>query len=135
MKKLIAVAACAALAACGSNETAEEPVDGTFATGGTMDTGAATPVDTSQIAGTYEMTAEDGTVMMRTVNANGTYTTTTTDGTAGETGTARMQGDAVCYDPEGPASETCWTSGEVGPDGSFEATSGTGDTITVRKTA
>lgn len=133
MKKLMLVAACAALTACGGNDTDDaatidpaEPIVEAEPTR-TVDPAVA------EAAGTYEMTAADGTVMMRTVNADGTYTTDIGDA-VGETGTVRLDGDAMCYDPEGPQPETCWTAGETADDGSFEITNGS-RTMTVRRTA
>lgn len=129
MKKLFVIAVCASLAACGGNEAddttvaPQEPI---------TEAPAADPA-LANAAGTYEMTAPDGTVMMRNVNADGTYSTQT-DGTAGETGMVRLDGEAMCYDPEGPDPESCWTAGEVAADGSFEVTDGVGGTMTVRRT-
>lgn len=133
MKKLMLVAACATLAACGGNDTDDtatidpaEPV---------VEAEPGGPVDPAMAdaAGTYEMTATDGTVMMRTVNADGTYTTETS-GEVGDSGTVRLDGDAMCYDPDGPEPEACWTAGEVAEDGSFEVTRGD-QTMTVRRTS
>ncbi|MXP09428.1 hypothetical protein [Pseudoblastomonas halimionae] len=131
MKKFLLLAACASLAACGGNDTDEtatiEPAEPVAE--------APAPVDpaVADAAGTFEMTAEDGTVMMRTVNADGTYTSTV-NGEAGEAGTVRMSGNDMCYDPEGPDAETCWTAGDTGANGTFTATGPDGETLTVRRT-
>ena len=129
MKKFLIIAACGALAACGSNEAEEpvEPID-TTATSGTTDTAT-----TSQMTGTYEMTMDDGTVVRQRVNADGTYVDTDMQGNELERGTWRQQGSQLCYDDAGPGAEECWTGGTPGADGSFEATGADGTSITVRR--
>ena len=129
MKKFLIIAACGALAACGSNEAEEpvEPID-TTATAGTTDTAT-----TSQMTGTYEMTMADGTVVRQRVNADGTYIDTDMQGNELERGTWRQQGSQLCYDDAGPGAEECWTGGTPGADGSFEATGADGTSITVRR--
>ena len=130
MHKIVFLAtATAALAACGSNE-AEEPVDPveTTAPAGTTDTATA-----GQMAGTYEMTMDDGTVVRQQVNADGTYVDTDLEGNELERGTWRQQGDQLCYDANGADPEECWTGGTPGADGSFEATASDGTSITVRR--
>ena len=133
MKKFLIVAACGALAACGSNEadTTAEPMNDTTATtqAGTTDTATA-----SQMAGSYEMTMSDGTVVRQQVNADGTYVDSDMDGNELERGTWRQQGSQLCYDDAGPGAEECWTGGTPGADGSFTATGADGSTITVRRT-
>ena len=130
MKKLIILAATASLAACGggAEETDMSNVDDTM--GDTAVTDTAAP---GQMAGTYESTADDGTVTMQQVNADGTYVDTV-DGEETERGTWRQQGDQLCYDPDGDAGETCYTGSEPGSDGSFTVTGKNGETMTVRKT-
>ena len=129
MKKFLIIAACGALAACGSNEAEEpvEPID-TTTQAGTTDTATA-----GQMAGTYEMTMDDGTVVRQQVNADGTYVDTDLQGNELERGTWRQQGSQLCYDDAGPGAEECWTGGTPGADGSFEATGADGTSITVRR--
>lgn len=130
MKKVLIIAACGALAACGSNE-ADEPVDAAPIDTAAGETDTATA---SQMAGTYEMTMDDGTVVRQQVNADGTYVDTDLQGTELESGTWRQQGDQLCYNDAGPGAEECWTGGTPGADGAFEATSADGSqTITVRR--
>ncbi|MBX7540578.1 hypothetical protein [Qipengyuania sphaerica] len=121
MKKLLIIAACASLAACGSNEAEQtaEPVD---TTAGQTDTATA-----DQMAGTYEITLEDGTVVRQTINTDGTYVDTTLDGTETERGTWRQQGEQMCFDPEGDGAEACYTGGAPGADGSFEVRDASGN--------
>lgn len=132
MKKLILLAAVASLAACADNDADEAVVTGEPMAEAAPAAPVADPA-LANAAGTYEMTAPDGTVMMRNVNADGTYTTQV-DGTAAETGMVRLDGEAMCYDPEGPDPESCWTAGEVAADGSFAVTDAVGGTMTVRRT-
>jgi hypothetical protein len=115
MKKFAIIAACAALAACGSNEAEEliEPVD-TAET--TLDSTA-----TGDMTGTYEVQLADGSVTMQTINADGTYVEATPDGTRTGGGTWRAGDDgAMCFDPEGDTAEECYSGGAPGEDGAFE---------------
>ena len=133
MKKTFAIAACIALAACGSNEAETDDVavaDTSVAAPGTTDG----TVTSSQLAGTYEMTAADGTVTMQRLNSDGTYVDTV-DGTETDRGTYRQQGDQLCYTSETDGTgEECFTGGTPGADGSFEMTGMDGTTSTVRRT-
>ena len=135
MKKLLTIATCAALAtslaACGGNDD-EMPTEVTAESDTVIAAPTADPA-LAEAAGTYEVTGDDGTVTMQTVNADGTYVDTV-DGTETERGTVRLDGEAMCYDPTGPDAETCWTSGEVSDDGSFRAnTNGEDAGVTIRK--
>lgn len=128
MEKFLILAACGALAACGSNDADEAPE--------TIETDVAVTDTASadQMAGTYEVTMEDGTVTRQRVNADGTYVDTDLEGNETERGTWRQNGEELCYDPEGAEGETCWTGGVQGPDGTFSASTTDGSvTTTVRK--
>lgn len=114
MKRLLIIAACGALAACGSNDAEEAPAPVETQAGST-DTAT-----TSQMTGTYEMTMEDGTTVRQQVNADGTYVDRDLQGNELERGTWRQEGEQLCYDPEGADPEECWSGGTVGADGSFE---------------
>lgn len=134
MKAVLPVAALLALAACGGNDTAE-PVDTTTTTmndPATPTTMGTPDAATTQMAGTYEMTGPDGTVLTQTLNADGTYSQQ--EGTnVVANGTYRAQGSQLCLTQTG-ATETCYNTGEVGPDGSFRMESAGADTgYTVRK--
>ncbi len=132
MKKFLVIAACGALAACGSNDADEnvDTVDTTVDTqAGTTDTASA-----GQMAGAYEMTMEDGTVVRQQINADGTYVDTDLEGNEVARGTWRQEGSQLCYDVEGATPEECWTGGAPGADGSFEATANDGRTVTIRRT-
>ena len=128
MKKFLILAACGALAACGSNDADEAPE--------TIETDVAVTDTASadQMAGTYEVTMEDGSVTRQRVNADGTYVDTDLEGNETERGTWRQNGEQLCYDPEGAEGETCWTGGVQSADGTFSASTTDGSvTTTVRK--
>ena len=131
MRKFLIIAACGALAACGSNEaeTTTEPAEPMETTVAQTDTASA-----SQMAGTYEMTMEDGTVMRQQINADGTYVDSDVSGNELSRGTWRQQGDQLCLDEEGAAPEECMTGSAPGADGSFEMTGSDGSRYaTVRR--
>ncbi|WP_221555039.1 hypothetical protein [Qipengyuania qiaonensis] len=116
------------LASCGSQEVPSQPSTEAADT-------ALGSTATGDITGTYEVKNADGTVIMETINADGTYVDAMADGTETESGTWRIgDGGTLCFDPEGDAPETCFTGGEPGKDGSFEARDADGNIqSTVRK--
>jgi hypothetical protein len=126
MRRYLIGAACAVLAACGS---AEAPVDGGPAQQAVMEQ-AATESANADMAGTYQVTAEDGTVVRQTLDADGTYRETM-DGTEIERGIWHQKGEQMCYDPQGDAIEQCYTGGQPGADGSFSVETD-GGTASVR---
>jgi hypothetical protein len=105
------------LAAC-SSEPAEEPVTEEVAEE-IAEAPAMTAANGSP-AGTYEVTAADGTVTTSTLNADGTYEDTAADGKTCFTPTTEGE-EAMCYTETAPAA-----------DGSFTATPDSGDPLTVR---
>jgi hypothetical protein len=129
MKKLVLIAAVAALSAC--NQKAEEAPAAT-------DTAMAeaTPMaDAGVTPGTYDVKMADGTVGKTVINADGTYVDTDKDGKE-ERGTFARRDGKDCFDPEGDAPEVCWTVTPPGADGSFTATSADGKTtVTVTPAA
>ena len=128
MRSIAILAACAALAACGSKE--EAPAEPVETADRTLESTA-----TGDVTGTYEVQMADGSVTMQTINADGTYVDTTVDGTRVGGGTWRT-GDngAMCFDPEGNDPEACYTGGAPGEDGSFQMRSAAGTVqSTVRK--
>lgn len=131
MKRLIPIAAAAALAAC------SQPAEETPAPAETD--AAATPVDTVAIsqlagpeaAGTYEVTWADGTMTTTTINADGTYVDMM-DGEETAHGAWVVKEGKNCLTPEGGA-ELCWTDSAPAEDGSWTATAEDGTTVTVRR--
>lgn len=135
MKKLVLIAAVAALSACNQNKT--EPAAAPSET--------ATPAATSSAptmadrAGTYSYDdgkGESGTSVMK---PDGNYTDTSTDGKSVETGMWKVD-DAgkVCFDPKGddPKQPTrCYALSEPDADGNMNATDQDGHVVKVKKTA
>ncbi|OBX20336.1 hypothetical protein A9995_00995 [Erythrobacter sp. QSSC1-22B] len=129
MRKYLILAAFATLAACGASDA---PVDGDTARGTGMDAAPASDDPAgAEMVGTYEVIAEDGTAVLQTVNADGTYVETV-DGDVIERGTWHQKGDQMCYDPEGDAIEQCFIGGKPGNQGSFSVETD-GGTATVRR--
>ncbi|GMM94454.1 hypothetical protein [Qipengyuania sp. MTN3-11] len=117
---IFALAACAALIAC--NDAAEEADDPLVAA-------TAPPVGTVEtLAGTYEVTMANGTVVMQTLRSDGTYNDMA-DGEVIETGTWRTDEKQLCFDPEGDGEEQCFAGGPAGPDGSFQTHDGDGNVL------
>jgi hypothetical protein len=128
MKKLIALAAVAALAACG-DRTEEAPVTETATAE------ATTAATTDDPAGTYTVKMADGTTGTTVINADGTYVDTDKDGNEARGTFARRDGKD-CFDPEGDEPEECWAVSPPGADGSFTATAPDGKTtVTVTRSA
>lgn len=127
MKKLIALAAIATLAACG--ERAEEtpaPAD--------TATAEATTAATDDMSGVYDVKMADGSVLKSTINADGTYVDVAADGTETR-GTFTRANGQDCFDPEGDEPAECWTVAAPNADGSFTATTVDGKTtVTVTRT-
>ncbi len=120
MKKLILLAAVAALAAC--NQKAEETP---MATDTAM--ADATPMaDASVTPGTYDVKSSDGKMGTTTINADGTYVDTDDKGKEMKGMYARKDGKD-CFTPEGGAEE-CWSVTPPAADGSFTATAADGKT-------
>ena len=132
MKKLIALAALAGLAACGDNE-AEETATVDPATTSAEPAGTSAMADgTTLTPGSYTITHSDG--MSYTVDANevGVYTADV-NGTE-QRGTWTSEGSQTCFDPAGDnASEPtmCWTLSAPAADGTITATGQDGETATV----
>jgi len=125
MKKLIALAAIATLAACG--DRAEE-------TAAPAATAEATTAAADDMTGAYDVKMADGTMVKTTINADGTYVDTGADGTEVRGMFTRANGQD-CFDPEGDDPAECWTVSTPAADGSFTATTVDGKTtVTVTRT-
>lgn len=76
---------------------------------------------TGDLAGTYRIDLADGTVLLQTLRADGTYVETTPEGAQTGAGSWRV-GDrgTMCFDPEGDEGEECYAGGAPGADGAFE---------------
>ena len=132
MKNLILVAALGvALAGCGdAAEESDEPAaleTPAAAEAAPADTAAAT----ESSAGTYEYEL-DGKPTTAVLAADGKYTDTQ-DGKVVEQGMWADRDGKVCFDPEGDALGTCYTTTERDAEGVFTATGDDGTTLTVKK--
>jgi hypothetical protein len=127
---LLALVPLTILAAC-SSEPAEEPVTEEVAEE-TAEAPAMTAANGSP-AGTYEVTAADGTVTTSTLNADGTYEDTAADGSVLAEGTWAVADGKTCFTPTTEGEEAmCYTETAPAADGSFTATPDSGDPVTVR---
>lgn len=103
MKKIIAVAVLATLAACNQSEPAPEPEATEEAAP------ATTAADGGPSFGLFKVTAADGSVMMSDVREDGTYEETLADGTK-ETGRWEQKSPEIwCATPDTEgAKQTCY---------------------------
>ncbi len=127
MRKLLLIAAVAALSACNRNAT--EPTPSASET--------AAPVaaaNTASMAGTYDYIYE-GNATTSVMKADGTYEDTQ-DGKVIESGTWSQTDGQTCFDDSGDNPTKCWTTTEPDADGNFTATSTDGKTVLqIKKTA
>lgn len=128
MRKIVLMAVPLALAACGQEAAVEEPaIEEEAAPEAAMTTanGSATPM-TAQVSGA------DGPEGLSTLNADGTYQDLDADGGVVAEGTWAVVDGKTCFTPstEGVDGE-CWTESEPAEDGSFTATSDSGEEVTV----
>ena len=117
MKKFILIAGIALLAACSEKQEAAAPK---AAASDAMPVAAAAAPAAAVTPGVYDATRPDGTKVVATLNADGTYQRDYGDKV--EKGTWVSRGDQTCFDPEGDAAESCNTRGPAAADGSFEST-------------
>ena len=139
MKKLLLIAGCAALAACGQSEEAA-PADNANvaatedANAAVAEANEAAPAAFSLNSTTWTYT-QDGKATQTTVDANGNYVTT-----AGaehvDHGTVAMTDGKACFtsamDQEGPE---CWTIADTAVGASMDTTSDKGNKLTVTRVA
>jgi hypothetical protein len=128
MRKIILILGPLALAAC-SGETAEEEAPAPEPVA--EETAAMTAANGSP-AGTYNVTAADGTMTTSTLNADGTYTDNAADGTVLAEGTWAVVDGKTCFTPTTEGVEPmCYTESAPAADGSFTATPDEGEPVTV----
>ena len=133
MKKLVLVAALAALGAC--SQTAEQ-ADDTATTAATEAPAVeeATAAAADSPAGTYEFTL-DGKQTVSMLKPDGSYEDSQ-DGKVTEKGLWSEHDGKVCFDPEGDDTPgTCYTTTEPDAGGVFTATADDGTAMTIKKTA
>ncbi len=141
MRKLILVAAVAALAGC-SQETAAPPAEdanvamdaNAAADANLADANVAGTALASLIETTWEFT-RDGKPMQESIDAAGKFITVS--GTEHiDHGTAVMKDGKACFTSAmNKDGETCWTDPIVAIGGSGETTSDKGEKLTVKRTA
>ena len=132
MRKLIALAGIAALAACQQAEApAEEAMEEVAE--------APTGIDGGPLAGTYNTVGADGAAATWTLAEDGTFTLAAdgADPVSGTyTNTPGDEGATFCADPEGDeAGETCFAISVPAEDGSWTATDPDGNVLTVTRGA
>ena len=121
MKHLILLAGVALLASCGSKT--DEPAAGAATEEAMPADAAATPATANGPApGSYDVTTPDGTKIVSTLMAHGTYVDRDEAGKVTEKGTWAAKDGKTCFDAEGDTAEVCYTDGAQNPDGSFDAT-------------
>jgi len=129
MKKIAIVAGLGLLAACSKPAPSEPAAEETVAA---TETAAAPGTANGSAAGTYTVVAADGTTGTSVLNADGTYTDTGADGKVAEGTWAMVDGKTCFTGKEEGAKPVCWTESAPGADGSFTATSDSGETVTVK---
>ena len=124
MRGPVIFALCLLIAAC-SAEPAEEP----------SDTGTEVPAAgtaNGSPAGAYEVAAADGTSSIVTLNADGTYSQVTPEGTYGAEGTYAIVDGKTCFKQRQVGAEPlCYTETAPSEDGSYTATPEGGEPLTV----
>jgi hypothetical protein len=129
MKRLAIIAGITMLAACGPAPKQDEPA----AAETTAAEPAAMTTANGSAAGTYLVTNADGSEGTSMLNADGTYTDMAADGSVASEGTWAVTDGKTCFtSKEEGATPVCWTEAAPGDDGSFTATSDSGETVTVR---
>lgn len=134
MKKFLLIAGVATLAACSANENVdadEEAVNDTAMEEAATEEATAAP-DGGPIAGTYQITSEEGESWTTVIAADGSYTTTYPDGTE-ESGTMMMQDDVTaCFDNAADEEGPMCSQSSIAEDGTWTATNERG-TVTVER--
>ena len=128
MRKLIACAAIAVLAACSQAEAPPaEPEE--------VAVSEPAPADGAPVPGDYTVTYEDGTATPLTMNADGTWSGTNSEGEAGN-GTYAFADGKTCFTSDPPnENDSCWTPTPADADGNFSSVSDSGVKVTVAPAA
>ena len=120
MKKLIAIAGIATLAACGGGT--DEPTEDT-----SIDDAAAAVIPETN-AGTYTSTTPDGEEVVVALNADGSYTVTQA-GEQVEAGTWEDNIRGTCLTAEGGEGENCVNIQATDEEGMVDITDANGETM------
>lgn len=135
MKRIIAIAALAAVAACSQLAPAPEATEEAAAEPAAAPVAETVAADGKSSTGTFKVTTGDGKVFMEEVKADGTYVQTQ-DGKVVETGKwVQKSPTQYCYtkDEEG-AKEECNTE-QVDAKGVWTSTNAKGETATIERVA
>ena len=130
MKKLILLAGIAALAACSGKEPAAE--EGAAAEAPATEAVAAATPAAGPTPGSYDVTGPDGTKLVATLMADGTYVDRDEAGKVLEKGTWATKDGKTCFDDEGDKAKVCYTDSAPAADGSFTATEADGKVTQVK---
>lgn len=118
MKNLVLFAGCALLAACGEREEAAPPE--AAATEAMPAEAAASPAVEPVTPGSYDVTRPDGTKLVATINADGTYQRDYGDRV--EKGKWTDKDGKTCFVIDGETTETCYARSPRAADGTFTST-------------
>lgn len=132
MKRIMLVAALAAVTACSQSEPAPEPTEEAAAPAPEAEA-ELLAADGQPATGTYKVTTADGEVVMEEVRADGTYVATI-DGEVVETGSwVQKSPEQYCYttDEEG-ATEQC-NAEAIDANGVWTSTDPEGNVATVER--
>ena len=140
MKRLMLVAAMAALAACSQAETEEPMAADTTAATATPEPAAVMAADGQPAPGKYKITTSDGKIFNEELMPDGNYVQTDEAGTVVETGTwVQKSAEEYCYTvdeqyrEEGDTgAEQCNAEG-IGEDGRWFSTNSEGETAYVER--
>ena len=129
MKKLIIVAAIGLLAACGAKT---DPAAETAASEAAAASAAAIPAAVhTPAAGSYDVTAPDGTKTVTTLMADGAYVDRDAADKVNAKGKWAVRDGKTCFAPEKGAEE-CYLDTMPAADGSFTATDSKGVVVQVK---
>ncbi len=134
MNKLLLIAGCAALAACGQTQEATTNTDDVNVAEANMEAPAPTPAGFQLNETTWTFT-QDGKAIQESIDASGNYIANSGDEHV-DHGTAVLKGDKACFtsamNQEG---EVCWTAAATEIGQSMETTSDKGEKLTVTRVA
>jgi hypothetical protein len=138
MKRIVMIAAIAALSAC-NREAAEAPAndmaaDANLVVEDNLAANAATPAAMSLNSTTWEYTRE-GVAYVETIDANGNYITDTADGKHYDHGTVVNKDGKACFTSamKKDEGESCWTLVDTAVGQTTKTTSDKGETLDVKR--
>jgi hypothetical protein len=135
MKKLMLVAAAAALSACNQGQPAETDATNEMAEVTTDATAQADGVQTSQtLAGTSWEWTRDGVKHIESIDENGNYIADTADGKHADHGTYVMKDGQACFTSAmNEDGEECWPVKDIAIGETVKLTSNKGNELDVTR--